>query len=301
MNEHRLEVADVFRQHGQEFLNRWRDVLSPQQRRAFRDISACRTAALDTQVQQCDHCAHQEIAYRSCRNRHCPKCHSRTRDEWLRDRAAEILPVPYCHVVFTLPHELAPLALQNPRVIYGILFRATAETLLEIAADPKHLGANIGFLAVLHTWGQNLLHHPHLHCVVPGGGISPDGKQWVACRPGFFLPVRVLSRLFRRLFLEHLQTAFDTGKLQFFSSLEPLRAPKALAAYLSPLRQTEWVVYAKPPFGGPQQVLNYLGRYTHRVAISNNRLLDIDYGRISFHWKDYRDHDQQKTMTLEGS
>jgi hypothetical protein len=198
-----------------------------------------------------------------------------------------------------VPEEIAAIAYQNKEVVYGILFRATAETLRTIAADPNHLGAEIGFLAVLHTWGQSLLHHPHLHCVVPGGGISPDGKHWIACRPGFFLPVRVLSRLFRRLFLETLQTAFDTGKLRFFSSLERLREPQAFAAYLAPLRQTEWVVYAKPPFGGPEQVLNYLGRYTHRVAISNNRLLDIDSGKVTFRWKDYRHHDHQKTMTLE--
>ena len=198
MNEHRLEVADVFRQHGQEFLNRWGDVLSPQQRRAFRDISACRTAALGTHVEQCDHCGHQEIAYRSCRNRHCPKCHSRTRDEWLRDRAEEILPVPYCHIVFTLPHELAPLALQNPRVIYGILFRAVAESLLEMAVDPKRLGARIGFLAVLHTWTQRLEAHPHIHCVVPAGGISLDGQRWIYPRnKKFFLPVKPLGYLFR--------------------------------------------------------------------------------------------------------
>ena len=198
-----------------------------------------------------------------------------------------------------MPEEIAAIAYQNKEVVYGILFRATAETLRTIATDPKHLGAEIGFLAILHTWGQNLLFHPHLHCVVPGGGISPDRKRWIACRPGFFLPVRVLSRLFRRLFLEHLQAAYETGKLQFFSSLERLRDQKAFAAHLAPLHQTEWVVYAKPPFGGPEQVLNYLGRYTHRVAISNNRLLNIDHGTVKFHWKDYRHHDQQKTMTLE--
>jgi hypothetical protein len=297
----KLEVADVFRRYGSAYRQQHAGSLSRGQRRVMSAIELCRSAALGGHLEQCNSCGHQRPAYNSCRNRHCPKCQSLARAQWLEDRQAELLPVEYFHVVFTVPQEIAAIAYQNKEVVYGILFRATAETLRTIAADPKHLGAEIGFLAVLHTWGQNLLHHPHLHCVVPGGGISPDGKHWVACRPGFFLPVRVLSRLFRRLFLEHLQTAFDTGKLQFFSSLEPLRDPKALAAYLSPLRQTEWVVYAKPPFGGPQQVLNYLGRYTHRVAISNNRLLDIDYGRISFHWKDYRDHDQQKTMTLEAS
>ena len=301
MERPKLEVADVFRRYGSAYRQQHAGSLSRGQRRVMSAIELCRSAALGGHLEQCNSCGHQRPAYNSCRNRHCPKCQSLARAQWLEDRQAELLPVEYFHVVFTVPQEIAAIAYQNKEVVYGILFRATAETLRTIAADPKHLGAEIGFLAVLHTWGQNLLHHPHLHCVVPGGGISPDGKHWVACRPGFFLPVRVLSRLFRRLFLEHLQTAFDTGKLQFFSSLEPLRDPKALAAYLSPLRQTEWVVYAKPPFGGPQQVLNYLGRYTHRVAISNNRLLDIDYGRISFHWKDYRDHDQQKTMTLEAS
>jgi hypothetical protein len=202
-------------------------------------------------------------------------------------------------VVFTLPQEIAAIAYQNKQVVYSILFRAVAETLRTIAADPKHLGAEIGFLAILHSWGQNLLFHPHLHCVVPGGGISADGQRWIACRPGFFLPVRVLSCLFRRLFLEHLQTVFDQGKLQFFSSLERLRDRKTFLRYLEPLRKTKWVVYGKRPFGGPEQVLNYLGRYTHRVAISNNRLLDIDHGQVSFHWKDYRHGDQQKTMTLE--
>ena len=301
MKRPKLEVADVFRRYGSAYRQQHAGSLSRGQRRVMSAIELCRSAALGGHLEQCNSCGHQRPAYNSCRNRHCPKCQSLARAQWLEDRQAELLPVEYFHVVFTVPQEIAAIAYQNKEVVYGILFRATAETLRTIAADPKHLGAEIGFLAVLHTWGQNLLHHPHLHCVVPGGGISPDGKHWVACRPGFFLPVRVLSRLFRRLFLEHLQTAFDTGKLQFFSSLEPLRDPKALAAYLSPLRQTEWVVYAKPPFGGPEQVLNYLGRYTHRVAISNNRLLDIDYGRISFHWKDYRDHDQQKTMTLEAS
>ena len=235
----------------------------------------------------------------SCSDRHCPKCQSLTRAQWLQDRQAELLPVEYFHVVFTVPQEIAALAYQNKKVVYGILFRATAETLRTIAADPKHLGAEIGFLAVLHSWGQNLLFHPHLHCVVPGGGISPDGQRWIACRPGFFLPVRVLSSLFRRLFLEDLQAAFDHGQLQFFSSLEPLPDPKAFAHYLAPLHQVDWVVYAKPPFGGPEQVLNYLGRYTHRVAISNNRLLDIDDGKVTFRYKDYRHQGHPKTMTVE--
>jgi hypothetical protein len=279
VTEHRLEVADVFRQHGQEFLERWGDVLSPQQRKAFRDIGACRTVALGTHVEQCDHCAHQVIAYQSCRNRHCPKCHSRTRDAWLAQRAEEILPVPYCHVVFTLPRELAPLALQNPRVIYGILFRAVAEALSEMAADPKRLGARIGFLAVLHTWTQRIEHHPHAHCVVPAGGLSPDGEKWISPRnKKFFLPVKPLAHLFRGKFLAYLEEAFAANRLQFYGRLRELARPVRFAEFVSSLRDREWVVYAKPPFGGPHQVLQYLARYTHRVAIANGRLLGLENG-----------------------
>ena len=298
--EDRLEVADIFRQHGQEFLKRWGDVLSPQQRKAFRDIGACRTAALGAQVQQCDHCAHQEIAYQSCRNRHCPKCHSRTRDEWLRDWATEILPVPYCHVVFTLPRELAPLALQNPRVIYGILFRAVAESLSEMAADPKRLGARIGFLAVLHTWTQRLEHHPHVHCVVPAGGLSPDGEKWISPRKKkFFLPVKPLGYLFRGKFLAYLEEAFAANCLEFYGRLRELAHPMRFEEFVSSLHDREWVVYAKPPLGGPQQVLQYLARYTHRVAIANGRLLGLDNGRVRFRWRDSQDHNQTKEMSLD--
>ncbi len=299
MERPQLEVAEVFRRYGPAYRQQHAASLSRGQRRVMSAIELCRTAALGGHLEQCDSCGHQRPVYNSCRNRHCPKCQSLARARWLQDRQAELLPVEYFHVVFTVPEEMAAIAYQNQKVVYDLLFRATAETLLTLAADPKHLGAKIGFLAVLHTWGQNLLFHPHLHCVVPGGGLAPDGQRWIACRPGFFLPVRVLSRLFRRLFLKYLQAAFDHGKLQFFSSLERLRDPKAFASYLAPLRRTEWVVYAKAPFGGPQQVLNYLGRYTHRVAISNHRLLDIDQGKVAFRWKDYRHHDQQKTMTLE--
>jgi len=299
MERPKLEGADIFRRYGSAYRQQHARSLSRGQRRVMSAIELCRTAALGGHLEQCDSCGYQRPAYNSCRNRHCPKCQSLARAQWLQDRQAELLPTEYFHVVFTVPEEIAALTYQNKEVLYGILFRATAETLRTIAADPKHLGAQIGFLAILHSWGQNLLFHPHLHCVVPGGGISPDGKRWIACRPGFFLPVRVLSRLFRRLFLEHLQAAFDQGKLRFFSSLERLRDSKAFAQYLAPLRQTEWVVYAKPPFGGPQQVLNYLGRYTHRVAISNNRLLNIEQGKVTFRWKDYRHHNQQKAMTLE--
>jgi hypothetical protein len=261
-------------------------------------IEVCRTAALGGQIEQCDACGGQRICYRSCRNRHCPKCQSLARAEWIEHRHAELLNCEYYHVVFTLPDKIAVIAYQNKEVVYNILFQATAETLRTIADDPKHLGAEIGFFAVLHTWGSALLHHPHLHCVVPGGGISPDGDRWVPCRPGFFLPVRVLSALFRRLFLEYLRSAFDAGKLQFFNALENLRDRREFARYLESARQVKWVVYAKRPFAGPEQVLDYVGRYTHRVAISNNRLLEIDGGQVSLRYKDYRNSNQQRTMTL---
>jgi len=261
-------------------------------------IEVCRTAALGGHLERCDSCPYERPCYDSCRDRHCPKCQSLARAEWVEKRKAEILQTHYFHVVFTLPEQIAAIAYQNKDLVYGILFRATAETLSTIAADPQHLGAEIGFFAVLHTWGQNLLHHPHLHCVVPGGGISPDGTQWVPCRPRFFLPVRVLSRFFRRLFLTYLQEAFDAGKLRFFSSLEALRDPQVFRRHLDPVRNVKWVVYAKPPFAGPQQVVDYVGRYTHRVAISNHRLVDIEDAHVKLHWKDYRDNHQQKTMTL---
>ncbi|MGB5083050.1 MAG: IS91 family transposase [Methylocystis silviterrae] len=292
------EVADVFRRYGDAYRQHHDASLCTAQRRVMTAIELCRTAALGGHVEQCDQCGHQRISFNSCRNRHCPKCQSLARAQWLDDRRAEILDTQYFHVVFTIPEPIATIAYQNKEQVYGILFRAAAETLRTIAADPKHLGAELGFFAVLHTWGQNLLHHPHLHCVVAGGGLSPDADRWIACRPGFFLPVWVLARLFRRLFLEYLQTAFDTGKLQFFSSLEPLRQLRAFSAYLAPTRRAEWVVYAKPPFAGPAQVLEYVGRYTHRVAICNNRLLDIEDGSVRFRWKDYRHDNQQKTMTL---
>ena len=260
-------------------------------------IERCRTAALGGHVEQCDACGHQRVAFNSCRNRHCPKCQSLTRAQWLEDRQAELLPVEYFHVVFTMPQEIASIAYQNKAVVYNILFRATAETLRLIAADPKHLGAEIGFIAILHTWGQNLLHHPHLHCVVPGGGLTPDGR-WIACRPGFFLPVRVLSRLFRRLFLTELRRAFDAGELHFFNALAELQNPTDFARYLAPAARAEWVVYAKAPFGGPEHVLDYLGRYTHRVAISNSRLVEFDNGEVAFEWKDYRHESKHKVMRL---
>jgi hypothetical protein len=297
MDRPKLEVADVLRRYGNAYRQQHAGSLSTAQRRVMSAIELCRTAALGGHVEQCDSCSHRRVFYNSCRNRHCPKCQSLARAEWIEDRLAEILDCQYFHLVFTLPEEIAAIAYQNKEVVYGILFRTAAETLRTIAGDPKHLGAEIGFFSVLHTWGQNLLHHPHLHIVAAGGGISTDGTRWIPCRPGFFLPVRVLSRLFRRLFLEGLHKAFDSGKLQFFSLLRPLENKLAFARYLAPLQNTEWVVYSKRPFAGPHQVLDYVGRYTHRVAISNNRLLDIETGHVTFHWKDYRD-EQQKTMTL---
>ena len=296
-----LEVADIFRQAGLAYRQQHADALSRGQRCVMSAIERCRTAALGGHVEQCDACGHQRVAFNSCRNRHCPKCQSLVRAQWLADRQAELMPVEYFHVVFTLPEEIAAIAYQNKAVVYDLLFHATAQTLRTIAADPKHLGAEIGFIAILHTWGQNLLHHPHLHCVVPGGGIAPDGERWMACRPGFFLPVRVLSRLFRRLFLAQLQAAFDAGQLHFFNALASLQVTKAFARYLAPVRKAEWVVYAKPPFGGPQHVLEYLGRYTHRVAISNNRLISFDGDRVQFRWKDYRHESRQKVMCVDAS
>ncbi|HEY5580708.1 MAG TPA: IS91 family transposase [Rhodoferax sp.] len=294
-----LEVADIFRQIGPAYRAEHAGTLSLGQRRVMSAIEQCRTAALGGHVEQCDSCGHQRIAFNSCRNRHCPKCQSLVRAQWLEDRQTELLPVEYFHVVFTVPQEIAAIAYQNKTVVYDILFRATAETLRTIAGDAKHLGAEIGFIAILHTWGQNLMHHPHLHCVVPGGGIAPNGERWVSCRAGFFLPVRVLSRLFRRLFIAQLQLAFDHGELQFFNSLGALSSRVAFAKYLAPVTRSEWVVYAKPPFGGPKQVLEYLGRYTHRVAISNNRLRQLSDGAVTFAWKDYRHESRNKTMTLD--
>jgi hypothetical protein len=294
-----LEVADIFRQCGPSFRLSHAGGLSRVQRRVMSAIELCRTAALGAHLEQCDACGHQRISYNSCRNRHCPKCQSLARAQWLERRHAELLPsTEYFHVVFTLPESIAALAFQNKRTLYDLLFRVSAETLRTIAADPKHLGAGIGFFTILHTWGQNLQHHPHVHCVVPGGGISPDGERWIACRPGFFLSVRVLSRLFRRLFLEQLRRAYDAGGLRLHGHFESLSDPVEFAAWLAPAARAEWVVYAKPPFGGAEHVLDYLGRYTHRVAISNNRLLAFDGHTVQFRWKDYRHESRQRTMTL---
>ena len=303
MSEHRLEVADVFRRYERDFFAQWGHVLGPHQRKAFKAIRDCRTAALGGHVEyveRCDTCGHRVISYNSCRDRHCPKCQAMARAKWLEARQTEVLPVPYFHVVFTLPQQIGGLALQSAREIYNILFRAASETLLTIAADPKRMGAAVGFLAVLHTWGQNLHLHPHLHCVVPGGGIGPDGASWVGCRKkSFFLPVRVLGSRFRNLFLTYLRKAFQRGKLRFHGEMASLAKPAAFEALCRRARRIKWVVFAKPPFGGPEQVLKYLARYTHRVAISNRRLLSMEDGRVTFEWKDYAGGNQVGVMKLE--
>jgi predicted Zn-ribbon and HTH transcriptional regulator len=300
MSRPSLEVADIFRGHGTAWRRANAGHVSLGQLKVMSAIESCRTATLGGHVARCEDCAYTTIAYNSCRNRHCPKCQSAAAKQWLADREADLLPVPYYHVVFTLPAAIANIAYQNKAVIYDLLFKASAETLTMIAADPKHLGARVGITSVLHTWGSALTHHPHLHMIVPGGGISLDGERWVACRPGFFLPVRVLSRLFRRLFLEKLIAAHKAGHLVFFGNHAALADPQAFAAYLAPLRRAQWVVYAKRPFGGPQAVLAYLSRYTHRVAIANSRLIACDRTNVTFRCKDYRadGRDRQKVMRL---
>jgi hypothetical protein len=295
-----LEVADIFRAYGPAWRQAQAGHLSLGQLKVMSAIESCRTAALGGHVARCEECAHTRIAYNSCRNRHCPKCQGAAAKDWLAAREAELLPVAYYHVVFTMPAPLADIAYHNKAEIYAILFKAAAETLITIAADPKHLGARIGLTAVLHTWGSALTHHPHVHCIVPGGGMSPDGERWLNCRPGFFLPVRVLSRLFRRLFLDKLADAHEAGRLRFFADHAKLVERSAFADYIGPLRNLEWVVYAKRPFAGPQAVLAYLSRYTHRVAIANSRLIALDEAGVTFKWKDYRakGRDRAKLMTL---
>jgi hypothetical protein len=297
----RLEVADIFRAHGPA----WRQVnaghLSLGQLKVMSAIEHCRTAALGGHVARCEDCAHTQIAYNSCRNRHCPKCQGAAARQWLAARQAELLPVPYFHVVFTVPAPIADIAYQNKTVVYNILFKASAQTMLTIAADPKNLGARIGLTAVLHTWGSAMTHHPHVHMIVPGGGISLDGQRWLSCRPNFLLSVHVLSRLFCRLFIESLRAAHQAGDLRFFNDLAHLTNRDAFDAHLAPLRKLKWVVYAKPPFAGPKAVLAYLSRYTHRVAISNSRLIALDNNRVTFRYKDYRidGPGRYKTMTLD--
>jgi len=279
VSEHRLEVADVFRLHEQEFLEKWGRKLSTQQLRVFRDICTCRTSALGAHIEECDGCSRQIIAYDSCRNRHCPKCQTTARDKWLAGRAAELLPVSYCHMVFTLPHELVPIALQNPRIVYSILFRAVSETLLTLAADPRLLGAHVGILAVLHTWNQKILLHPHLHCLLPAGGLSLDRSRWIGCRQRFCLPVPVLRKMFRNKFLALLAAAFRKKKLRFSGSITHLANSAAFDRLYRLLKSKKWVVYAKRPFGGPGHVIKYLARYTHRVAIANGRLIAMQMAK----------------------
>jgi len=294
----RLEVADVLRRHGDAYRLAHAGHIGRVEKRIMGAIVGCRTAALGGHVEACDDCGVARVAYNSCRNRHCPKCQGAARAQWLADRQAELLPVPYFHVVFTVPAPIGAIAFQNKAAVYAILFSAAAEAMTTLAANPRRLGAHIGFLAVLHTWGQTLTHHPHVHCVVPGGGLSPDGTRWIAGRPDFFLAVKPLARLFRRLFLERLQKAFDAGALNFFGELAPLADPARWRAQLATTRRIDWVVYAKKPFGGPTQVLAYLGRYTHRVAIANSRLVDLDDDYVGFTWKDYRHNDATKIMKL---
>ncbi|MQW47556.1 IS91 family transposase [Sinorhizobium meliloti] len=294
-----LEVADIFRRHGETYRQTDDVHLGRVERRVMSAVEMCRTARLGGHVQQCQDCATLRIAYNSCRNRHCPKCQGQASRDWLAARQADLLPVGYFHVVFTLPQQVAAIAFQNKNAVYTILFRAVAETLRKLAADPRHLGAEIGFIAVLHSWGQNLHYHPHIHCIVPGGGLSADQSRWVACRASFFLPVRVLSRLFRRLFLDELKQTYDRGQLQFFGDIAGLTSPAAFNRTVKQARRIDWIVYAKPPFAGPEQVLAYLGRYTHRIAISNSRLVNIDGNKVTFRWKDYRTAGKQKLMTLD--
>jgi hypothetical protein len=295
-----LEVADIFRDHGAAWRAANAGHISLDQLKVMTAIERCRTAALGGHVERCEKCAHTVIAYNSCRNRHCPKCQGAAAQQWLAEREAELLPLRYFHVVFTLPARIADIAYQNKAVIYDLLFKASSETMLTIAADPKHLGARIGILSVLHSWGSAMNHHPHVHMIVPGGGLSLDGQRWLSCRPLFLLSVEVLSALFRGLFLDKLHAAHQAGALQFFGKHTQLIEPRAFAAYLAPLWNTKWVVYCKRPFGGPKQVLRYLARYTHRVAISNRRLIACDENGVTFKWKDYRIEgpDRYKVMTL---
>jgi hypothetical protein len=299
MTPHRLEVADVFRQHQREFFARWGHTLSHAQRKVFRDICACRTAALGARFEQCHHCSYQTVLFHSCRNRHCPKCQSTARDRWLDKTAGELLPAPYSHVVFTLPGALTPFVRQNAKLLYNLLFRCVSETLLTVARDPKRLGAELGFLAVLHSWNQKMLTHPHLHCLVPAGGFSVDRSRWVHSRKRFFLPGPVLGRMFRGKFLALLSAAYRRKKLLLAGGLQSLERPGAFDRFVSSLKKLNWVVEVRAPFGGPEQVLRYLARYTHRVAISNGRLLELRDGLVTFRWRDSADGNKQKLMTIE--
>ncbi len=292
-----LEVAEIFRQHGPAYRESHR--LSRQDLRVMRAIEVCRTAVLGGHRDQCDHCGHVEISYNSCRNRHCPKCQTLRKEKWIEARGEDLLPIPYFHVVFTIPTELNPLVSMNRKVLYDLLFHSVSETLTELAKDPKHLGAEIGGVGILHTWGQNLMDHPHIHCIVTGGGLSSDKGRWVSCRKGFFIPVRVMSALFKGKFLDLLKRCFESDDLVFPDRIRHLEPPEDFERFRSQLYHKKWVVYCKPPFDGVKGVLQYLGRYTHRIAISNNRILNIHNGDVSFLWRDYTDHTRQKTMTLK--
>ena len=293
-----FEVADIIRRSGRRFVDRYRDSLTWPQVKVLRAIERCRTAALGGHRDQCDRCGHRAISYNSCRNRHCPKCQTNAREKWLSARQRELLPATYYHVVFSVPHKLVPLMWQNKKVLFQLLFEASAATLLEVAADPQHLGAEIGFLSILHTWGQTLQCHPHVHCVVPGGGLSCDRQRWIPSSPNFFLPVKVLSHVFRGKFLDGLRSAFRSKRLAFHGSCQGWENRKAFYAFLDTLKEHDWVVYAKKPFGGPEHVLHYLARYTHRVAISNHRLVEVTDDNVTFRWKDYAHHSKRRTMTL---
>ena len=298
MNRPPWEVADVIRKVGTRSIERNRASLTWAQAKVLNAIARCRTAALGGHRDQCLRCGYQTISYNSCRNRHCPKCQTNTREKWLRAREREVLPVNYFHLVFSVPHALVPLIWQNKKALFKLLFEASAATLLEVAADPKHLGAETGCLSILHSWGQTLQAHPHIHCVVPGGGLSADRTRWISSRPHFFLPVKVLSRVFRGKFIDGLKQAFRRKKLTFYGICLPLASDKTFAAFLRTLFCQNWVVYSKPPFGGPEHVLQYLARYTHRVAISNHRIVDVSDTHVEFRWKDYAHHNKRRTMTL---
>jgi hypothetical protein len=292
------EVADVIHRGGSRFLDRHQNTLTWPQVKVLNAIARCRTASLGGHRDQCDGCGHQTISYNSCRNRHCPKCQTNARDQWLQARQQELLPVTYYHLVFSVPHRLVPLTWQNKKALFALLFEASAAALLNVAMNPKYLGAEIGFLSILHTWGQTLQPHPHIHCVIPGGGLAPSHESWIRSSPNFFLPVRVLSRVFRGKFVAGLKRLFRKSKLRFFGACEPLSHPKNFASFLRTLFRDDWVVYAKRPFGGPEHVLHYLARYTHRVAISNHRLLNVTDTEVTFRWKDYKHHGKRRARTL---
>src|SRR3954465_5010334 len=298
MNRPSLEMADVVRSAGRKFIEQNRSWLNRLHLKVLTAIERCRTAALGGHIDACSTCGHHAISFNSCRNRHCPRCQANARDRWIEARSRDLLPVPYAHVVFTLPHELAPLALQNKKVVYDLLFRTSAETLIEVARNPERLGADIGFFSVLHTWTQKLEHHPHVHCVVPAGGLAPDRSRWISSQPSFFLPVAVLKKVFRAKFTEALRTAFQDGRLGFHGSLKLLGRPKMFASLIRQTYRKEWVVYSKRPFGGAEHVLRYLGCYTHRIAISNHRLITLADGKVTFRWRDSAHKNKKRRMTL---